>query len=71
MADVNRKLGQSWPSKCRNNISIADQDKYNEAHSHFTSSCTDSCSEVPTEFCAWQVYSPASRRPTGRSCSVS
>nr|ADM33457.1 RT09817p [Drosophila melanogaster] len=38
---------------------------------YFTSNCTDNCSEVPTEFCAWQVYNPASRRPTGRNCSVS
>jgi hypothetical protein len=26
---------------------------------------------VPTEFCPWHVYSPASRRPTGRSCNDS
>uniref|UniRef100_A0A8W7PN49 Uncharacterized protein n=1 Tax=Anopheles coluzzii TaxID=1518534 RepID=A0A8W7PN49_ANOCL len=32
---------------------------------------TDIVSEVPTEFCAWHVYSPASRRPTGRSCKDS
>ncbi|XP_037929418.1 uncharacterized protein LOC119663892, partial [Teleopsis dalmanni] len=38
---------------------------------YFTSNCTESCSDVPTEFCAWQVYKPASRRPTGRSCNVS
>lgn len=35
------------------------------------SNCTDSWSEVPTEFCAWHVYKPASRRPTGRSCNDS
>lgn len=38
---------------------------------HFTSTCTDRVSELPTLFWPWHVYSPASRRPTGRSWSVS
>lgn len=38
---------------------------------HLTSNWSDNGSEDPTEFCAWHVYKPASRRPTGRNCSVS
>lgn len=38
---------------------------------HLMSNWTDNCSELPTEFCAWHVYKPASRRPTGLSCNVS
>lgn len=38
---------------------------------HLISNWTDNCSELPTEFCAWHVYKPASRRPTGLSCKDS
>lgn len=54
-----------------NTVSVGFSKIWLDVYLHFISNWTDNCSELPTEFWAWHVYKPASRRPTGLSCNVS